>query len=77
MELVPEIEVKTPEIDVDAGVNDVDQEDYESTGSFFEVAPIVRDDINKKKLMKMKRTQMLNNDEHQLNYPICENMDRK
>ena len=59
------------------GGNVVDQEDYGFRGSFVKIPPIVIYDITKKKSMKMKRTPMLNNDDQQLNHPICENIDEK
>ena len=58
---------------LNAGGNVVDQEYYGFTGSFFNISPIVIDDINNF-LIKMRRTQMLNNDEQQLNHPICDNI---
>ena len=57
---------------LNSGGNVVDREYYGFTGSFFKVSPIVIDDITKNKLMKMKITPMMNNDEQQLNHPICE-----
>ena len=47
---------------LNAGGNVVDQEDYGFTGSFFKISPIVIDENTQNKLIKMKRTPMLNND---------------
>ena len=47
---------------LNAGGNVEDQKYYGFTGSFFKITPIVIDDISKKKLKKIKRTPILNND---------------
>ena len=59
---------------LNSGANVEDQEDYGFIASFFKISPIVIDDITKNKLMKMKRTPMLNDYEQQLKHPICENI---
>ena len=40
----------------------------------FSKNPTLIDDSTKNKLMKMKRTPMLNDYEQQLKHPICENI---
>ena len=62
---------------LNAGGNVVDQEYYGFTGSFFNVYPIVINDITKKKFMNTKRTPMLDNYEQQLKHRIFENVDEK
>ena len=56
-----------------AGGNFEEQEDLVFLGLFFNKCPIIIDDSTKNKLMKIKRTLMLNIDEQQLKNPKCEN----